>query len=42
MTAPSGSEDDEEPKPLDARDLFTLTGSAALLLRRLDDIRRKT
>ena len=42
MTAPSSSEDDEEPKPLDAGDLLTLTGSAALLLRRLDDIRRRT
>ena len=42
MTAPSGLEEGEEPEPLDAGDLLALTGSAAVLIRKLDNIRRRT
>ena len=41
ITAPPANEDGEEHKPLSGRDLIGLTGSAALLIRKLDDIRRK-
>ena len=39
LTAPS---DEEEGEPLAAKDLLSLTGAAALLIRKLDDIRRRT
>jgi hypothetical protein len=42
MTAPSNAEEDEEPEPLDARDLLGLTARGALFIRKLDDIRRRT
>ena len=41
MTAPSGLEEGEEPEPVDAGDLLALTGSAAVLIRKLDNIRRR-
>ena len=34
--------DDEETEPISAGELLTLTGTAALLIRKLDDVRRKT
>jgi gas vesicle protein len=40
LTAP-GDEDDET-EPIAAKDLLSLTGTAALLIRKLDDVRRKT
>ncbi len=42
MTAPADPDPDEEPDKITAGDLIGLTGSAALLVRKLDDIRRKT
>jgi hypothetical protein len=42
MTAPADLKEGEEVKPITATDLIGLTGLAALLLRRLDDIRRRT
>lgn len=42
LTAPPHPAEDEEPEPIKARELLTLTGSAAILLRKLDDIRRRT
>lgn len=42
MTAPVNLEEGEEPKPLTGAELLSLTGAAATLLRRLDDIRRRT
>jgi hypothetical protein len=41
MTAPSDPEQGEDPEPVDAGDLLALTGSAAVLIRKLDDIRRR-
>lgn len=41
MTAPSNLENGEEPDPITARELIGLTGGAALVIRRLDDLRRK-
>lgn len=41
-TAPANREEGEEPKPLSAPELIALTGAAASLIRRLDDIRRRT
>jgi gas vesicle protein len=40
LTAPG--EEDEETEPVTAKDLLSLTGTAALLIRKLDDVRRKT
>ena len=40
LTAPG--DDDEETEPISAGDLLGLTGTAALLIRKLDDVRRKT
>jgi glycerol uptake facilitator-like aquaporin len=40
-TAPI-DETDHEPKPITAKDLLGLTSAAALLLRKLDDVRRRT
>lgn len=42
MTAPTSLEDDEEPKPIAAKDLLGLTASVAVLIRTLDDLRRRT
>ena len=39
MTAPSDPEDEREP--LTGPELLGLTGAAALLIRKLDDIRRR-
>lgn len=41
LTAPGG-EEDEETEPITAKELLGLTGTAALLIRKLDDVRRKT
>ena len=41
MTAPANLEPGEEPEPVTARELLGLTGAAALLVRKLDDLRRK-
>ena len=40
LTAPG--EEDEETEPITAKDLLSLTGTVALLIRKLDDVRRKT
>ena len=40
MIAPS-EEEDEESKSITARDLLGLTGTAAALIRKVDDVRRK-
>jgi hypothetical protein len=42
MTVPSNLEEGEEPEPISAKDLLVLTGTAAALVRKLDDIRRRT
>lgn len=42
MTAPAKLEDGEEPDPLTGSELLGLTGAAAVLIRKLDDIRRRT
>lgn len=42
ITSPANLEEGEEAKPLGATDLIALTSGAAALLRRLDDIRRRT
>ena len=41
MTNPAGLEPGEEPKELDAGDLLGLTATAALFVRKIDDVRRK-
>jgi gas vesicle protein len=40
LTAPG--EEDEKTKPITAKDLLSLTRIVALLIRKLDDVRRKT
>ncbi len=40
MTAPPDPE--KSSKPVQAKDLLSLTSSAAVLLRKLDEIRRRT
>lgn len=42
MTAPANLPPGEEPKPLEAKDLLSLTTAAGLLIRKLDDVRRRT
>jgi hypothetical protein len=42
VTAPANLEEDEEPKPITATELISLTSLAASLIRRLDDMRRRT
>jgi gas vesicle protein len=42
MVAPSEPKEGEEVKPLSATDLIALTSGAAALIRRLDDVRRRT
>jgi hypothetical protein len=41
MTAPSEVKPGEEPKPISGGDILALTGSAAVLIRKLDDFRRR-
>ena len=41
LTAPADT-DEKAKKPVTAKDLLGLTGLAASLIRRLDDIRRRT
>jgi gas vesicle protein len=41
LTGPN-DEENEETEPITAKDLLSLTGTAALLIRKLDDVRRKT
>ena len=41
LTNPAQSEPGEEPKELDAGDLLGLTTTAALFIRKIDDVRRK-
>jgi gas vesicle protein len=42
MTAPATLKEGEEVKPITATELLSLTSLAASLLRRLDDLRRRT
>jgi len=42
MTTPANLEEGEKPNPLTGSELLSLTSAAALLLRKLDDIRRRT
>jgi hypothetical protein len=35
------TDDDDEEKPITAAELITITGAAATIIRRLDDLRRK-
>jgi len=42
MTAPANLEEGEEPKPITAKELLGLTASTAVLIRTLDDLRRRT
>jgi gas vesicle protein len=39
ITAPA---DEESPEPVTAKELLSLTGLVAALIRKLDDIRRRT
>ncbi len=41
MEAPTGLAEGEEPEAITAKELLALTGAAALLIRKLDDFRRK-
>lgn len=41
MNAPSDLEDDETPKPISAKEVLGITGTAAMLIRGLDDFRRR-
>jgi hypothetical protein len=42
MTAPANSTEGEESEPLTGGELLNLTAAAAVLIRKLDDIRRRT
>ena len=42
MTAPKNLALGEEPEPITAGDIISLTGAAAVLIRKIDDFRRKT
>ena len=42
ITAPANQKEKEEVKPLSATDLIALTSGAAALIRKLDDVRRRT
>jgi gas vesicle protein len=42
VTAPADLEEGEEPKPITATELISLTSLVASLIRRLDDLRRRT
>ncbi len=39
--APTGLAEGDQPKPVTAKELIGLTGAAAVLVRGLDDLRRK-
>jgi len=39
--APTGLAEDDQPEPVTAKELIGLTGAAAVLVRGLDDLRRK-
>jgi len=41
MKAPADLPEGEEPEPISAGELLNLAGTAATLIRRLDDFRRK-
>ena len=41
LTSPVEPEPGKEPKKIDGGDILTLTASAALLIRKLDDFRRR-
>jgi len=40
--APANLEEGQEPEPITGSELLNLTGAAATLIRRLDDVRRRT
>jgi hypothetical protein len=42
VTAPANLEEGTEVKPLSASELIAMTSVAATLIRRLDDLRRRT
>jgi hypothetical protein len=42
MTRPTELEPGEVPEPLGAKDLLSLTTAAGVLVRKLDDVRRRT
>ena len=42
VNAPANLEEGEEPAPITATELISLTGLVASLIRRLDDFRRRT
>ncbi len=42
VTAPDDVPEGEEPKPITATEIISLTSLAASLIRRLDDFRRRT
>jgi hypothetical protein len=42
MTAPANLPEGEEAEPLSGGELLNLTAAAAVLIRKLDDIRRRT
>jgi gas vesicle protein len=42
VTAPADLEEGEEPKPITATELISFTSLVASLIRRLDDLRRRT
>lgn len=41
MTAPKEAVPGEDPDPITAGDIISLTGAAAVLIRKIDDFRRK-
>lgn len=41
MKAPSDLAEDETPDPISAKEVLGLTGTAAMLIRSLDDFRRR-
>ncbi|MCB0165441.1 MAG: hypothetical protein KDI79_14525 [Anaerolineae bacterium] len=42
LTVPKNLAPGEEPEPITAGDIISLTGAAAVLIRKIDDFRRKT
>lgn len=41
LTAPAEARPGEEPEPIGGGDILALTGAAAVLIRKLDDFRRR-
>ncbi len=41
LTAPAEAEPGKEPEPITGGDLLALTGAAAVLIRKMDDFRRR-